>query len=314
MLTGTVVPPGGDAALIWLKGSDRALAVATDCNGRLVELEPRVGAACAVAEAARNVVAVGATPVAVTDCLNFGNPERPTVAYQIEQSILGLADACRVFGTPVVSGNASLYNETPAGPVLPTPTVGMLGLLDDVERRLTPAISEGDELLLIGAPLAQPAETLAGSEYLASRHGLVAGLPAIDLDLEARVQRLVLDANAAGLLSAAHDCADGGLAVALAECCLAGGVGLDAREADLGPRLDAALFGEAQSRFIVGVPDAEARVALEALAAEAGVPASAIGVASAAGEDARVQLGPVDASLSALREAHEGGLPRALGA
>ena len=235
VLTGTVVPPGGDAALIWLKGSDRALAVATDCNGRLVELEPRVGAACAVAEAARNVVAVGATPVAVTDCLNFGNPERPAIAYQIEQSILGLADACRVFGTPVVSGNASLYNETPAGPVLPTPTVGMLGLLDDVERRLTPAIGEGDELLLVGAPLAQPAETLAGSEYLASRHGLVAGLPAIDLDLEARVQRLVLDANAAGLLSAAHDCADGGLAVALAECCLAGGVGLDAREADLGP-------------------------------------------------------------------------------
>ena len=314
VLTGTVVPPGGDAALIWLKGSQRALAVATDCNGRLVELEPRVGAACAVAEAARNVVAVGATPVAVTDCLNFGNPERPAIAYQIEQSILGLADACRVFGTPVVSGNASLYNETPAGPVLPTPTVGMLGLLDDVERRLTLAIREGDELLLIGAPLAQPAETLAGSEYLASRHGLVAGLPAIDLDLEARVQRLVLDANAAGLLSAAHDCADGGLAVALAECCLAGSVGLDAREAELGPRLDAALFGEAQSRFIVGVPDSEARVALEALAAEAGVPASAIGVASGAGEDARVQLGPVDASLSALREAHEGGLPRALAA
>ena len=143
VLTGTVVPPGGDAALIWLKGSQRALAVATDCNGRLVELEPRVGAACAVAEAARNVVAVGATPVAVTDCLNFGNPERPAIAYQIEQSILGLADACRVFGTPVVSGNASLYNETPAGPVLPTPTVGMLGLLDDVERRLTPRDPRG---------------------------------------------------------------------------------------------------------------------------------------------------------------------------
>ena len=127
------------------------------------------------------------------------------------------------------------------------------------------------------------------------------------------MQRLVLDANARGLLSAAHDCADGGLAVALAECCLAGGVGLDAGGAELGPRLDAALFGEAQSRFIVAAPDAAARVALEALAAAAGVEATVLGVASGTGEDARLQLGPLDASLSALREAHEGGLPAALG-
>ena len=309
VLTGTVVPPGGDAALIWLKGTDRALAVATDCNGRLVELEPRTGAACAVAEAARNVVAVGATPVAVTDCLNFGNPERPGVAYQIEQSILGLADACRAFATPVVSGNASLYNETPAGAVLPTPTVGMLGVLDDIERRLTPAIGAGNEVLLLGAPIAQPAGALAGSEYLATHHDRVAGAPAIDLDLEARVQRLVLDANARGLLSAAHDLADGGLAVALAECCLAGDVGLDARAADLGPRLDAALFGEAQSRFLVGVPDGAARAALEALAAEAGVAVAVLGTA----RGDRLQFGPVDASLGALRESYEGGLPRALG-
>ena len=138
VLTGTVVPPGGDAALIWLKGTRQALAVSTDCNGRLVGLEPRVGAACAVAEAARNVVAVGATPVAVTDCLNFGSPERPEIAYQIEESVLGIAEACRALSTPVVSGNASLYNETPAGAIAPTPTIGMLGLLDDVERRLTP--------------------------------------------------------------------------------------------------------------------------------------------------------------------------------
>ena len=309
VLTGTVVPPGGDAALVWLKGTDRALAVATDCNGRLVELEPRVGAACAVAEAARNVVAVGATPVAVTDCLNFGNPERPHIAYQIEQAILGLSDACRAFGTPVVSGNASLYNETPAGAVLPTPTVGMLGVLDDVERRLTPAIGAGDEVLLLGAALAQPAAALAGSEYLASHHGRVAGSPAIDLDLEKRVQRLVLDANEQGLLTAAHDLADGGLAVALAECCLAGNVGLDAGAADLGERVDAALFGEAQSRFVVGVRDAEACDALAALAAESGVPVTVLGPA---GGD-RLWLGPVDASVEALRGAYEGGLERALG-
>ena len=169
-------------------------------------------------------------------------------------------------------------------------------------------------MLLLGAPLAQPVDALAGSEYLASRHELVAGRPTIDLDLEARVHGLVLDANERGLLGAAHDCADGGLAVALAECCLAGAVGLEASEADPGPRLDAALFGEAQSRFIVAVPDAEARAALEALAAEAGVPVAALGVATGAGEDARLRLGPVDASLSALREAYEGGLPAALGA
>ena len=308
VLTSTVIPPGGDAALIWVKGTRRAIAVAADCNGRLVGLEPRVGAACAVAEAARNVVAVGATPVAVTDCLNFGNPERPEIAYQIEQSILGLAEACRALETPVVSGNASLYNETPAGAVLPTPTVGMLGVLDDVEHRLTPALGAGDFVVLAGAPLAQPAAALAGSEYLASAHALVAGLPRLDLDLEARVQRLVLAANARGLLTAAHDCADGGLAVALVESCLAGATGLEAGDAELGARLDAALFGEAQSRFVLGVRDAAALAELETLAGAADVPLAALGRAGGA----RFRLGAVDASLAALREAYEGGLPRLL--
>jgi len=308
--TNTVVPPGGDAAVIWLKGTNRGVAVATDGNGRLVGLDPRVGAQIAVAEAARNVVAVGALPVAITDCLNFGNPERPEIAYQLEQSILGLADACEALGTPVVSGNASLYNETPAGAVLPTPTVGMLGVIEDVTRALTIAPGEGDTLVLLGAALAQPAETFAGSEYLARIHGKVAGRPRIDLDLEARVQRLVLDAHERGLLTAAHDCADGGLAVAIAECCIAAGVGLDASQAALGLRLDAALFGEAQSRFLVAVPDAAALAALRSLAADAHVPIAVLGAVS--GD--RVRLGPVDASLAALRDAYEGGLARILGA
>ena len=308
VLTGTVIPPGGDAALIWLKGTKRAIAVAADCNGRLVALDPRTGAACAVAEAARNVVAVGAAPAAVTDCLNFGDPERPEVAWQLEQAVIGLSEACRALGAPVVSGNASLYNETPDGAVLPTPTIGMLGLLDDVERRLTPAFREGDEVLLVGAPLEQPAAALAGSEFLAARHGLAAGRPVLDLAHEARVQRLVLLANERGLLSAAHDCSDGGLAVALAECCLAGGVGLDAGGADPGARLDAALFGETQSRFVVAAPGPRERRALQAAAAAAGVPVSPLGAAGGA----RLRLGPIDASLDALREACEGGLPRAL--
>ena len=161
MLNHTVVRPGGDAAVLVLpqegRGSRRGFAVATDCNGRLVALDPRVGAQIAVAEAARNVVAVGATPAAITDCLNFGNPEKPEIAYELEQSIIGLSEACRALGTPVVSGNASLYNETPAGAVLPTPAVGMLGVLEDVERHLTPALTRGHAVVLLGAPLAQPA-------------------------------------------------------------------------------------------------------------------------------------------------------------
>ena len=305
----TVVRPGGDAAVLALPGGERGFAVATDGNGRLVVLEPRIGAQIAVAEAARNVVATGARPVAVTDCLNFGNPEKPEVAYELEQSIVGLSEACRALGTPVVSGNASLYNEAPEGAVLPTPAVGMLGVLDDVTRRLTPALDAGDLVMLLGAPPAQPVETLAGSEYLTRLLGRPAGRPHIDLALETRVQRLVLDACGRGLLTAAHDCADGGLAVTLVECCLAGGAGFEGDPAlDLGPRLDGALFGEAQSRFLVGVRDAGAAEALTALAARAAVPATVLGTAGGA----RVRLGPLDIALDALREANEGGLERAL--
>ncbi len=313
----TIVPPGGDAAVIWLKGTTRGIAVATDCNGRLVGLEPRIGAQIAVAEAARNVVAVGALPVAVTDCLNFGNPEHPEIAYQLEQSIIGLSEACRALDTPVVSGNASLYNETPNGAVLPTPTVGMLGIIEDVARALTPALHDGDTVLLLGAPVAQGADALAGSEYLWHAHGRVAGLPRLDLDLEVRVQRLVLDAHARGLLTAAHDCADGGLAVALAECCLAGDIGVDARGVDLGApldaalgvgsvsRLDAALFGETQSRFLVGTRDAEA---VRALAEAAGVACTVLGVAGGG----LLRLGPLALAVDALRDVHDGGLARIL--
>ena len=311
----TIVPPGGDAAVIWVKGTTRGVAVATDCNGRLVGLDPRVGAQIAVAEAARNVVAVGANPAAVTDCLNFGNPEHPEIAYQLEQSIIGLAEACRALGTPVVSGNASLYNETPSGAVLPTPTIGMLGVIEDVARALTPAVGVGDALILLGAPLAQPALTLAGSEYLARTHSMVAGQPRIDLAHEVRVQRLVLDAHAQGLLTAAHDCSDGGLAVAVAECCLAGGLGLDASVLHpglapgalaWGTRLDASLFGEAQSRFLVGTCEAAKVVAL---AVAAGVPCTVLG--TVVGD--RLLLGPLDVSIDALRDAYEGGLARILG-
>ncbi len=320
VLNGTVVLPGGDAAVIRVPGMRAGLAVATDCNARFVALDPRTGAQMAVAEAARNVVATGAEPVALTDCLNFGNPERAEVAYQLEQSVIGLSEAARVLGTPVVSGNASLYNETPEGGVPPTPTIGMLGLLADVERHLTVDPGPGDLLVVLGALPPQEAATLAGSEYLVRAHGRLAGRPRLDLARERDVQRLVLDAHRRGLLTAAHDLSEGGLAVALAECLLAAGERSGSPGAgfasdpglDLGFRLDAALFGEAPSRFLVGVADEEARQALLALAQEAGVPAAALG-AVIVEEEPRLRLGPLDVACTSLRDAYEGGLPRALG-
>src|SRR5690606_9228114 len=200
---------------------------------------------------------------------NFGNPEKPEVAYQLEQAILGLSEAARALETPVVSGNASLYNETPTGAIYPTPSIGMLGVLEDVEHALTIAPAPGDTILLLGALVEQDPSTLAGSEYQVRVHGSIGGLPAIDLVREADVQRLVLAAHDAGHLTAAHDIADGGLAVALAEMCIAAGAGIDATEIEVGARLDAALFGEAPSRFLVATRDPEAVVAL---AAAGGVP------------------------------------------
>jgi phosphoribosylformylglycinamidine synthase len=305
VLNHTVIKPGGDAAVLWLRGTSRGVAVATDCNGRFVALDPRTGAAMAVAEAARNVVATGATPAAITDCLNFGNPEKPGVAYQIEQSILGLSEAARALGTPVISGNASLYNEVPEAAVLPTPAIGLVGVLQDIERRIEVAFHASDGVVLLGAEVAQAAATLAGSEYQALTLGRAAGQPRIDLDLEARTQRLVLDAHARGLLTSAHDCSEGGLAVALAESCMAGGTGFDGAAVDAGARLDAALFGEAPSRFVVGTRDAQA---LLDLARAANVPAVRLGTA---GGD-RLRLGPVEVEVAVLRDVYERALPERL--
>ncbi len=310
VLSNTVVRPGGDAAVLRLKGSARGFAVATDGNGRLVALEPRIGGQIAVAEAARNVVATGARPVALTDCLNFGNPEKPEVAYQLEQSIIGLSEAGRALGTPVISGNASLYNETPHGQIHPTPTIGMLGVLDDVTRHLTVEPPAGSIAVLLGAEVTQGPDALAGSEYLAVVHGTFAGRPAIDLDLEVRLQNLVLDAHEEGLLAAAHDVADGGLAVALSEMCIAGAVGVDAGAIDVGDRLDAALFGETQSRFIVAVADEASaeRLLAAAAAAAADVPATTLGRF----EGVRIGLGPIDVAVADAAARHDAGLGEAL--
>jgi phosphoribosylformylglycinamidine synthase len=319
VLTNTVVAPGaGDAAVLRLRGTRRGIALTTDCNGRYCYLDPYAGGAIAVAEAARNVVCSGARPLAVTDCLNFGNPEKLDVYFQLEQSIRGMAAACSALGTPVISGNVSLYNETNGVAVYPTPVVGMLGVLDDVEQRLGMGFSRpGDEVYLLAPPeavagsaLLGAARFLGGSEYLNVLHSTVAGRPQIDLEVEKRVQAVCLEAAQRGLLSAAHDCSDGGLAVALAECCIAGVAGLDASSVVIEGRLDAALFGEQQSRILVALMPASVEP-LRAIAAEHGVAAIRLG---STGGDRLLLGGLVDLAVAELREAYDRGIPAHLSA
>jgi phosphoribosylformylglycinamidine synthase len=311
VLTNTVVGPGSDAAVLRIKGTRKAIALSTDGDGRACYLDPFSGGALAVAEAARNVVCAGAEPVALTDCLNFGNPEKPDVYYQLEQCVRGMVAACEALGVPVVSGNVSLYNETSGVAVYPTPVVGMLGLIEDVERVVPMGFQdEGDDVYLLGVDLLRgDAADLAGSEYAKLFHdGMVAGRPRIGLDLEVRVQRTCLDAARRGLLKSAHDCSRGGLAVALAECCIAHGRGLDASGVRVDGRVDAALFGEAASRIVVSTRDG---AALEALAREEGVPLLRLGVVLG---DGLSIADLIDVSVEDLQREYEEGLPRALGA
>jgi phosphoribosylformylglycinamidine synthase len=307
--TNTVVTPGSDAAVLRIRGLKQGLALCTDGPGRSVELDPYAGSARAVAEAARNVACAGARPVAVTDCLNFANPERPQIYFQLSESIRGMADACRVLGTPVVSGNASLYNESEDGPVTPTPVVGMLGVISDVERAVRMAFrDEGDEVWLLGGSPQQSASSLGGSEYLALLHGRLSGPIEVDLGAEATLVDVLVSASEADLLQSAHDCSDGGLAVALTQSAIAGEVGI---EVELGEveRLDAALFGEAGARAVVSVaPDCSARMA--ALASRFGVAAFRIGTV---GGD-RVEIGPVNVPFVEAAEVWNSALPLLLDA
>jgi len=247
----TLVRPGADAAVVRVDGTRRALALTIDCSGRYGLLDPYVGAVLAVVEAARNCVAVGARPLAVSDCLNYGNPERPEVMWEFQQGIAGIRDACLALGTPVVSGNVSFYNETEGRNIPPTPAIAMVGLLDDVETLLTPWWKgEGDVIVLLG----RTREELGGSEYLSVIHGTVRGAPPwIDLDTEKRLHRVVLEAAQERLLRSAKDVGEGGLAVALSECCF-GGQRLGARVTlEGGIRRDALLFGESQSRMVLSL-------------------------------------------------------------
>ncbi|MCR4420214.1 MAG: phosphoribosylformylglycinamidine synthase subunit PurL [Clostridia bacterium] len=307
----TVVPPGLGAAVLRVKGTCKGLALTTDGNGRYCYLDPYRGGAIAVAEAARNAACVGARPLAITDCLNFGNPQKPEVFWQFTQAVTGMAEACRILGIPVVSGNVSFYNESKADgtAVYPTPVVGLVGLLEDVERRVVPGWRmEGEVVALVGPPAGE----LNASEYLWVCHrrlGLSA--PQVDLELESRLVRFLLEAAASGLLSSAHDCSEGGLAVTLAECCLAAGLGA---AVDLAPddRPDVLLFGESQGRVVISFPE-EKRQRVEELAASLNLPLAVLGRTGGAGLEVRIGgrtcLG---VSVDEMERWWRGGLVRAL--
>src|SRR5438874_9502570 len=281
--TNTAVLPGADAAVVRIKETRRALAIALDGNGRYCAVNPREGAKLVVAEAARNVVCVGAQPIAITNCLNFASPERPEVMWSFSEVIDGMAEACKAFNTPVVSGNVSFYNETEGGGILPTPVIGMLGLIDDVRRIIQPGFKNpGDFVALLGTTR----EDLSVSEYAVVVEGKRpeqlfndGRVPALDLEAERAVQTACLRAAEAGLLRSAHDCSDGGLAVALSECCFSSlnreafGADIDITgEDDVVTRL----FSETPSRIIISF-DQSALGDIEEIVAAASCPMTLLG-------------------------------------
>jgi phosphoribosylformylglycinamidine synthase len=250
--TNTVVLPGSDAAVLRLKGTNKAIAATTDCNSRYCFLNPYRGAQIAVAEAARNLVCSGAHPAAVTDCLNFGNPEKPESFWQFKNCVKGIADACRSFNIAVVSGNVSFYNESPQSAINPTPTIGMIGILNDINKACSQNFKqEGDVVILLG----YCREELGASEYLKEIRNLTKGnAPQLDLVLEQAVQKAALEVIEKGLVNSAHDCSEGGLAVTLAECCISNKdkmIGVNINNLNYDMRPDALLFGESQSRIIL---------------------------------------------------------------
>ncbi len=302
----TVAGPGGDAALLLVPGTTRALALSTDGNGRYAALDPAAGTALAVAEAARNVACTGARPLAVTNCLNFAAPERPEVMGAFAAAVEGMAAACRALGTPVTGGNVSFYNETDGRPIHPTPVIGMLGLLDDAAAAVPAGFPHaGLDVWLLGETRAE----LGGSAWQRIATGRLEGRPpALDLTVEAALHRLLAELAAERLLASAHDCADGGLAVTLAEAVLARGVGATvALPGGLAPL--AALASESASRVLASAPRTVASELAEA-AARAGIPALRLGVT---GGDRLVAPGVLDLPVERLRDAYEGAIPRALG-
>ena len=317
--TNTVLGPGGDAAVLRVRGTDKAIAVKTDCNGRYTYLDPRNGGRIAVAEAARNVACTGARPLAITNCLNFGNPRRPEVFFQLSEAIAGMGEACRALGTPVTGGNVSLYNENPHGAVYPTPVVGMVGLIDSLSHVTRSSFANaGDTILLMG----DTHDELGGSEYLSVIHGVVGGKPpSCDLEKEKSAIDALHEAIISGAVSSAHDCSDGGLAVALAECCIANkeaqtgaSIDLDIAYGDMnGASSRGVFFGESQGRFVVS---SNAPLVVEAIAAKHGVPIHAIGIVLDRHDGFSIRLGNhvVRSTVKSLSSAWHGAIPSIMSA
>jgi phosphoribosylformylglycinamidine synthase len=298
--TNTIVLAGMGAGVVRVKGTSRALALSTDGNGRYCYLNPRRGAMLALAEAARNVACAGAVPIGATNCLNFGNPERPEIMWQFVECVEGLSEACRALEIPITGGNVSLYNETDGRAIYPTPIIGVVGVLENADRVLARTFRRADdEIVLLGEGFAE----LGGSEYLNVVHRLVLGEPPrLDLARERALIGFLTRAAARGLIQSAHDCSDGGVAVTLAECAFdTGGIGLDVDLPATGDAI-ATLFGESSSRAIVSVSPAE-RPALAELAAELGVPFRVIG--RTGGSRLRMEVSGAPAVDCAVSEAEQ---------
>src|SRR3989454_8035689 len=315
----TVIPPGGDAGVVRVRHEDFGIAVKTDCNSRYVRLDPYEGGKAAVAEAARNVACTGARPLGITDCLNFGRPQRPAVFYQFQEACRGIADACRALGTPVTGGNVSFYNESPTGAVDPTPVVGMVGLLGRADRAVpSHARATGDAVFVLGETRAE----LGGSQLWEALHGFVGGQPPrVDLASERRFVDYLVSAAERGLLRSAHDCSQGGLGVALAEVAMGGpyyetGFGLDIDLTTYGLRLAAVdlLFSESHGRAVLTCPP-ERTTAVAALAQELGVPAQRVGTVAERGGAVRLRLrdATVEHPVARLRQVYFSSISRRMG-
>jgi len=316
---GTVVGPGGDAAVIRVHDTAFGLAVSVDCNPRYVLLDPYEGGKAAVVEAARNVACTGARPLGITNCLNFGSPERPAIYYQLREAARGIADACRALGTPVTGGNVSLYNESPTGAVDPTPVIGMVGLLADVERAVRSHASVPDDIVFV---LGETRRELGGSALWEAIHQWIGGTPPrVDLAAEERLVEFLVTGATRALFRSAHDCSHGGLGVALAEVAMGGpyqerGLGLDIDLSTHAASLAATdlLFSESQARAVITCsPDQAAAVA--ALAQELGVPAFPAGTVGQPGGAVRIRLRDalVEHPVGALREVYFAAIPRRMG-
>ncbi len=309
--TNTVFGPGSDAAVVRIKGTRKALALKTDCNAKYVYLNPRRGAQIAVAESARNVVCTGAKPIAITNCLNFGNPYDPEVYWKFSETIAGIVEACRVLETPVTGGNVSFYNENENGAIFPTPVIGMLGIIEDSSLVLPNSFqTPGDFVILLG----QNRGDLGGSEYLYNLTGKVLGdAPELNLNFERRLQYLCLKVTSERLIKSAHDVSDGGLAIAILESCLSQenilGVNINGLATD-SQRLDFLLFGETQSRILVSCSQ-QALQKILLIADEAGIPASVLGRITA---DPRLKINDwIDVDVAEAAEIYYGLIPQIMG-